>query len=183
MLKTNHKYIITTETCVIFPYFNECGRLLSMILEGDQILIVNSTPTEIVDFNLRRAGSSLKGAIEGANEILGSSTYSPVAISKKHGIYMTPTCSPKDQECTWVAIEHVKEYVKNDDGQVSVTLNNGSRVDLPISCNIFENRYLRTCKLQYRIEMNTDQAMKVREKYTQSYVIKKNGKGLNYSEE
>lgn len=182
-MKTKHKYIITTETCLIFPYFNECGRLLSMILEGDQILIVNETPTEIVDFNLRRAGSSLKGAIEGANEILGSRTYSPVVISKKHGIYMTPTCSPKDPECTWVAIEHVKEYVENEVGQVSVTLNNGSRVDLPISYNIFENRYLRTCKLQYRIEMNTEQAMKVREKYTQSYIIKRNGKGLNYSEE
>ncbi|MBD7909242.1 competence protein ComK [Sporosarcina gallistercoris] len=183
MLKTTNKYMITTETCVIFPYFNECGRLLSMILEGDQIIIVESTPTKIVDYNLRLSGSSLKGAIDCADEILGSRTYPPVAISKKHGIYMAPTYSPKNPECAWVAIEHVYEYKNNEDGQVMVVLNNGSRVVLPISCTVFENRYLRTCKLQYKIELNTNQVMKVREKYTQSYVIKRNGKGVNYSEE
>ncbi|WOV84753.1 competence protein ComK [Sporosarcina jeotgali] len=182
-MHTKETYIITTETSVIFPYFNECGRLLSMILEGDQIVIVRCSPTEIIDFNLRRGGSSLKGAVEGANEILGSSSLSPVAISKKHGIYMTPTCSSRLPECIWMAIGHVKQYVENEEKQVSVILNNGSRVDLPISFYKFDTRYLRACKLQYGIETNTDQVMKVREKYTQSYILKKNVKGLNYTEE
>ncbi|WP_432354161.1 competence protein ComK [Sporosarcina sp. A2] len=180
---TKESYIITTETSVIFPYFNECGRLLSMILEGDQLLIVNNSPTDIIDFNLSRGGSSLKGAVEGANELLGSGSLSPVAISKKHGIYMTPTSSPKLPDCIWMAIGHVKEYVENTGNQVAVILNNGSRVELPISFYKFDTRYLRACKLQYRIETNTNQVMKVRDKYTQSYIIKKNEKGLNYTEE
>lgn len=182
-MKMAEMYIITTETSVIFPYFDECGRLLSMIMEGDQLRIIHCKPIEIIDFNLKRAGSSLKGASEGAGEILGSTSMSPVAINKTHGIYFTPTMSPKSPHCIWMAIGHVKDYVKNENNQVTVTLQNGSIVELPISYSQFDSRVNRVCKLQYLIETNTRQVMKVKENYTQSYMLRKKESGLNFEDE
>lgn len=182
-MKTKEMYIITTETSVIFPYFDECGRLLSMVMEGDQLHIIHCKPIKIIDFNLKLAGSSLKGASEGAGEILGSTSMSPVAINKTYSIYFTPTMSPKSHDCIWVALGHVKEYVKTGDNQVKVTLRNGSVAELPLTYSQFDRRVDRVCKLQYLIETNTKQVMKVRENYTQSYILRKKETGLNFEGE
>ncbi|WJY26321.1 competence protein ComK [Sporosarcina trichiuri] len=177
------KYVITTETSILFPYYDSCGRLMSMILEGDQILFVDSRPTEIIDYNLRRGGSSLKGAAEGADELLGRTFMAPVSISKTHSIYMTPTCSPKADACIWLAVGHVDTYVCNSSGTVTVRLRNGSVAELPLSPYQFKERVRQACTLQYSIETNTRQAMKVKEDYTQSYILKKPEKGMNYEGE
>ncbi len=182
MLVKEH-YIITTETSVIFPYYNESGRLLSMVLEGDQLLFIDSRPTAIIDYNLRRIGSSLRGAAEGASEILGRTFMSPVSISKTHRIYMTPTSSPRSEDCIWLAVGQVDRYVRNARNEVTVVLRNGSTVELPLSAYQFKERVRQACTLQYSIETNARQAIKVKENYTQSYMLRKPEKGLNYEEE
>ena len=177
------RFIITTETNVIFPYFDEYGRLLSMILEGDQILIVDAKPTEIIDYNLRRVGSSLKGASECAGAILGSSSLAPVSISSVHGIYMSPTESPRSANCIWLAIGQVDTYRVNEHNQVQVKLRNGSVVNLPMSPFQYKQRLHNACTLQYSIETNTRQAMKVKETYQQSYIFTKKERKRNYEGE
>ena len=176
-------YVITTETSIIFPYFSEDGRLKSMIMEGEQLLIVNCKPMDVIDFNLRRSGSSLQGATDETSELLANRSMFPIVISKTRGIYWTPSCSPTSPECIWIAVGHVGIHVKNEKNQVTVTLQNGSQVNLPKSHYQFTHRIHRACTRRYRIETNTRQGMKVRENDTQSYIVHRKDKGLNFENE
>lgn len=176
-------FIITTEVTVIYPYYDTCGRLQSMIMEGDQLHLVNRKPIDVVDTNLRRGGSSLRGASEAAKELLGSTSMAPVAISKIHGIYMIPTVSPKDPDCIWVAVGQVKDYEYSSPNHVLVHFHNGSSICLPISESRFKSRLHRAYSLQSSLENNRRHVMVVRETYTQTYVIKRKNRNRNFDNE
>ncbi|WOV84748.1 competence protein ComK [Sporosarcina jeotgali] len=178
----NQHGILTTEASIIFPHFTERGELHSKYMEGDRFYIVEKKPYDLIDFNLRLSGTSLKGAVEGAHVVLGSGTMTPVVLSKKHSIYWTPIMSPKSPHCIWVSLAHIRKFVKNKKGEVTVYLKNESTVDLPCSYYKFERRISRAYTLRYKIESNADQVVKVAEPYLKTYYIRKK-LGLNYEVE
>lgn len=66
------------------------------------------------DLNLyMMSGTSLKGAVEGARNLLGSGTMAPVVLSKKHAMYWIPLTSSKSPKCIWVSVGHVRNYRPN----------------------------------------------------------------------
>lgn len=175
----NKELILTTEASIILPHFSENGELHSKYMDGDDYRLVPMKPTDLIDLNLRMTGTSLKGAVEGARNLLGSGTMAPVVICRKHAMYWIPVTSSKLPECIWVAVSHVRKYVANGRGGVRVYLKNGSVVNLACSYYTFHNRMLRAYSLRCQVESHAEEVRKANGIYKKTYLICKEA-GVNY---
>lgn len=173
-------YTMNTETSVVLPYYMETGELCSMVMEGDKVIYVKLKPTTLIDTNLRMNGTSLRGAMDGAKIVLGSSMMPPIMFSKKHKMYWTPTESPQSPSCIWIGVSHIESYVPDGKKGIIVTLRNGSTIDVACSFYKFKQRVTRAHTLQCRMENQSFILLKSPYVCTQRYCIRKNKSGVNY---
>ncbi|MGN7385483.1 competence protein ComK [Sporosarcina sp. SAFN-015] len=177
-MEMKEKYIVNDKTSIILPEFDENGNLLSVVMEETDMFKVNIEPTDLIDFSLRRYGSSLRGARDGARTLLGEISMPPIVLNLSKSVYWFPSMSPDKKDCVWLAANHVKEYEAIDKKQMKVVLNHGSEVILDWSQYSFEKRYLRAFMLKHKIEGQTPYGAVSESKA--GYFIRKKGKDRNY---
>lgn len=140
-MKKKSDFHITGETKRIAPFREKgTGELHSMILQGNDVIRVSVPPYEIIDYNLRRVGSSLRGAKDSAKELLDTSSMFPVALGRRMEWIWFMSEAMKNEHCHWYGLHHVKELKKIDDKRTEIFLYCGRSDMLAVPKNSLANR-------------------------------------------
>ncbi|MFC5604739.1 competence protein ComK [Sporosarcina koreensis] len=177
-MELREEYVVNNETSIILPEFDENGQLQSVVMEKTELFRVKLEPTKLIDFSLRRYGSSLRGAKDGSRTLLGEISMPPIVLNLTQSIYLFPSMSPENEDCVWIAAAHVKEYKAIDKKQTKIVLNYGSEIILNSSHYSFDQKYNRAFKLKRQIEGQTPPGTVFESK--KGYSIRKKGKDRNY---
>lgn len=174
------KFVMDYDTVLFLPKYDEFGHLKTIVMQDGHPVKVDMSPTELIDFNLRYFGSSLRGAGDGTRMILGEISMYPIVISEKLDLYWFPSKSPSCPSCVWFALHHIEGYKRVGKKQTKVFLSDNSTVVIDSSVYSFEKKIQRTYALKYKIEGRSHKSiMKVRE-VKQSYHITKVVTSRNY---
>lgn len=139
----NKIYEINNETIALIPINDE----ITKVYEKDNTLLINKPIMNIIEHSCKYFGSSYKGRHEGTKNLIGVSHKSPIIIEESRNIIYFPTTSPRLNNCSWIALNHVKDYKKKDNNTI-IYFENGEEIELEISIGSFDNQYLRATKLE-----------------------------------
>ena len=142
MIETN-EYEINSETFAVIPVTNN----VSHVLEGDKDFIINKSTIRIIDDSCKYFGSSYIGRIDGTKNILGTTTKVPIIIEESNSIIYFPTLSPRNNRNTWISLNNIREYYR-DDNNTKVIFKNGENLCLDVSYYSFDNQVLRATRLE-----------------------------------
>jgi len=173
-------YVMNYNTVLLLPKTNEFGELYTFVLDKNSSFDVKLGPTDLIDFNLKYYGSSLKGAREGANMILGVGKMSPVMINEKLDLYWFPSKSSAKEDCIWFALHHIKETIKLPNTHTKVIMSDGDIIIVEMSKTSFDKKIQKAYNLKGKIESRTKIISMQVEEAKGVYVISKTEKGLNF---
>lgn len=140
-MKKKTDFQMTWDTKRIAPFWEKgTGELHSEVLEGKHIIHLPVPPYEIIDFNLRRVGSSLRGAKDSAKELLRTSSMFPVALGRNMEWIWFMSEAMKNEDCHWYGLHHVKDMEEIDDKRTEILLYCGHKDVLPVPKNPLVNR-------------------------------------------
>lgn len=141
-------YIINKNTC--FLMFDGKNTVINEL--ATELVIQGNTLKNILESSCEYYGSSLKGRIIGARNIIKSRYKIPIIISEKNNILFFPLSGKKNGEVIWFNFGMIKSYEK--DGEfVSITFDNGEIKKFMISYTILNNQILK-CSRMLIIYMN-----------------------------
>ena len=170
------EYAISRETTVILPNHDENGFLNSKICKRDGISHAELSPFNLIDTNLRFRGSSIRGAMEGAQAILDKKNMNPLILDKEREIILIPCWSPFREDCVWVSLKHVKSYHRSGNKKTRVLLSSGHTIILDVSEHSFSQKVLRAYELLYKIQAQKENfEEKAMEAGVQYHLIKGDG--------
>lgn len=137
-------------------------------------------PTALIDFNFQYYGSSLRGAGDGAKMIIGKGRMYPVVVNEKLDLYWFPSKSPLREDCIWLALHHIKDYIDVGEKRTKIIFSNGSTITIDMSRTSFDNKVQRAYKLKGKLESRTrDTPLQVNES-KEHYHIAKSLEGPNF---
>ena len=136
-------YEISKSTLAIIPIGCEKCR----IVEEDNNYIINRGSTKIVDDSCKFFGSSLQGRHDGTKNLLGINYKAPIIVEESSEIIFFPTNSPRISDCTWISLNNLEDYRKNN-GKTRVIFKNGVEIDVDVSYNTIDNQVLRSTRLE-----------------------------------
>lgn len=136
-------YEININTLLIIPI----NKTTSKVIETDNFYIVNKKTTEIIDNSCRYFGSSLIGRLEGTKNLIGVNYKSPIIIEDALDIVFFPTSSPRFDNCSWIALNNIKNYEKNHKNSKLIFKNNYI-YNLDISYESLQNQIYRATLLE-----------------------------------
>ena len=116
------EYAISSETIVILPEFDENGFLNSKVCKRDGISKAGLSPFNLIDTNLRFRGSSMRGALDGAQAILDKKNMNPLILDRERDMILFPCRSPFREDCVWLSLRHVKSYKRSGASHTQVEL-------------------------------------------------------------
>lgn len=91
-------------------------------------------------------GSSLKGRMEGAKNLINGKYKLPIIISEKNNILFFPLKGAKNNEIIWLNFNQIKNFQKNKN-QIEVTFLNGYTHKFFVSFTIFNNQMFKCSRL------------------------------------
>ena len=174
------EYAISSETIVILPDYDENGFLNSLICNNDGIAKAGLSPFNLIDTNLRFRGSSMRGALEGAQAILDKRSMNPLILDKERDIILFPNKSPFREDCVWLSLRHVKSYRRAGASETEVVLSNNSTVILDVSLLTFSKKIQRAYELRYKMQIQSWQFEGQVMEPGVGYHLTKNGDCVNY---
>lgn len=136
-------YEITKNTLAIIPIDSK----RSEVIEDDETFIINKNSTKIVDDSCKFFGSSLNGRHEGTKNLIGVNYKAPIIVEETNEMIFFPTNSPRIPDCTWISLNNLENYKKND-GKTQIYFKNGKKIDIDVSYGSFENQVLRSTRLE-----------------------------------
>lgn len=122
----------------------------SKVIEEEEEFIVSKDSTEIINESCKFFGSSYSGRFEGTKHLIGVNYKAPIIIVETHEIIFFPTSSPRFENCNWICLKKVNDYEKKDSNTV-LSFKNGTKIELKVSYNSFENQILRSTLLESRM--------------------------------
>ena len=184
-MKEKVDFQMTVETVAIYPFTSDTGAIHSAVIHANEILFFPVRPIEIIDYNLRLIGSSLRGAKDSAKRILKSASMYPVVTDIVKRIVWFPTESMKNDTCAWVSLNYYKRLFRIDDYVTKIHLHGKYDLTVPVSENPIDNRvnsahYLRSILLQnanthlFRYGQGRQEVMLVRDGLRVEYELKHN---------
>ncbi|WP_422123937.1 competence protein ComK [Planococcus sp. X10-3] len=174
------EYAISSETIGILPNFDENGFLNSKICKKDGISMAGISPFNLIDTNLRFRGSSMRGALDGAQAILDKKNMNPLILDRERDIILFPCRSPFREDCVWLSLRHVKSYKRSGTSNTQVELSNDSIIILDVSIETFSKKMQRAYELRYKLQART---VEFEEKAMETgirYHLMKGVEGVNY---
>lgn len=156
-MKNKKEFHLKHDSAAIIPFTSDHGELHSMVITNGGEVRVPLSPKTIIDHNLRRIGTSLRGAKESAKQVLGTASMHPVALSIEQGIYWFPSESYHNDRCIWFALHCYRHCISTDANQTKVTLTNGINVNVEVSKNSFHKRLQNVRSFKCIIEEQTNQ--------------------------
>ena len=117
------------------------------VIEEDNVYIISKSTTEIVKDSCEYFGSSFEGRKEGTKNLVGITYKAPIIIEESRNIIFFPTSSPRFENCTWISLNHVNDYINNQ-GNGLIKFKNGISIELTTSFGSLENQVLRATRLE-----------------------------------
>ncbi|PSA92333.1 competence protein [Bacillus atrophaeus] len=155
-------YEVNSSTIAVLPEPMN-GKMYSKIIEKDCTFYVSMKPLQIVDRSCRYFGSSYAGRKAGTYEVINISHKPPIMVDLSNHIFLFPTLSSTRPQCGWISHVHVKEFKATEFDDTAVTFSNGKTMELPVSCNSFENQVYRTAWLRTKFQDRVEHAPKRQE--------------------
>ncbi len=84
----------------------------------------------------------------------------PIIIDEVKEVVLFPTCSPKLENCIWICVNNVENYIKNNKVSV-IKFTNGVSSELNISINTLENQILRATMLLMKLKKRKSNPKKI----------------------
>lgn len=138
-----NSYEISQDTLAIIPIDSK----KSEVIEIEDNFIVNKSATKIVDDSCRFFGSSLNGRHEGTKCLIGVNYKAPVIVEETSSMIFFPTNSPRLTDCTWISLNNIENYSKNN-GKTEIVFKNGKVIEVDVSYGSLENQVLRSTRLE-----------------------------------
>ncbi len=117
------------------------------IYEVDNSYVINTSTKSIMENSCEYFGSSLSGRQVGTTKLTGVTHKVPIIIEETNKIIFFPTSSPRNKDCSWISLKHIKSYY-NVDNCLCIEFKNGEKLFLDTSFNVFDNQVLRSCRLE-----------------------------------
>ncbi|WP_332650925.1 competence protein ComK [Lysinibacillus sp. 54212] len=158
-MKKSTVFYLKHDSAAIIPFTSDYGEIHSVVFNNNQKVEVPLSPKEIIDLNLRRIGTSLRGAKDGAKEVLGSASMHPVVLSIEKGMYWFPSESYNNDSCAWFALRCIQDCEAMDANETVVMLTNGYNVNIEVSKNSFKKRLQNAREFKCIIEERSNQIL------------------------
>lgn len=181
-MKMKREYTIKPETIMILPDYNEHGFLQAVLCNRQGFAKAELSPYDLIDYNLRYHGSSIRGATDGALAMLGKVYKNPIILDKEHDIILFPCKSPFKEDCVWFSLRHILDTVEIDKNHTQVQLSNGSSITIDVSKKSFDKKMQTTYELQFKMRARKlgyeDQDIEI----DNPYHLFKNVKGMYFED-
>lgn len=145
-------YEINSGTLAVIPI----DESTSKVIELDNEYIVNKPCFEIIDDSCNYYGSTYQGRYEGTKNMIGMNYKLPIIIEESKNIIFFPTTSPRLINCSWVSLNNLKTYLRNNEGS-DIVFKNESIVNFSISIFSLESQILRASRLESILRSRKDQ--------------------------
>ncbi|MGE5456116.1 MAG: competence protein ComK [Ignavibacteriales bacterium] len=140
-------YEINRGTLIIIPVTDKISQVIE---DNDQFLVKKST-AKIIDDSCKYFGSSYLGRKEGTKKLIGVNYKAPIIVCETGGIIFFPTSSPRFDNCYWISLNNVKDYIRSNDNKAVVSFKNGKEIQLDLSYFILENQIYRATMLESKL--------------------------------
>ena len=138
-----HEYEINNSTLAVISIDDTTCK----VLEEEAEYTVNKSSYEIIDNSCKYFGSSYKGRYEGTKSLIGMNYKLPIIIEESRNIIFFPTSSPQLNECCWISLNKISDYVV-ENNNVYIFFKNGFKLKVNISFFTLENQILRASRLE-----------------------------------
>ena len=142
-MNTLNDYEISEDTLAIIPMKNN----MSKIIEKNNVLIVNLSPMDIINYSCLYFGSSYEGRHSATKHLLGISYKSPIVIEESRNMIFFPTKSPRLFNCYWISLKNISNYNEYKNNS-EIVFKNGFKLEIPISYGSLDNQILRATRLE-----------------------------------
>lgn len=139
-------YEINSATLAIVPLNNE----VSKVYEEEQEYIIKKSSNSIIKENCEFYGSSYDGRCIGTRNLTGIKTKYPIIIEESRNIIFFPTCSVRNKQSTWIALNKIKTINKNKE-KSQIEFKNNEILELNISLYSLENQVIRATMLKSKL--------------------------------
>ncbi|MBS4195711.1 competence protein ComK [Lederbergia citri] len=155
MKKMRDDYIINRFTMALMGVFVKNGYFYTRVLEAKKVFIVKLSPIEIIENSLIHYGSGLNAAKKATKAALGNIDMPPIKICGSLGIYWFPSMSPKNKNCVWFSLNHIKDSIPVPNNKTKVLMEYDHTITINISKDLFKTREYRAQDLQKTFEKRT----------------------------
>ena len=172
-------YVMKENTMVILPKYNSFGQLITVVAEYGKVEEVEMKPIDFIDGTLRYFGSSLRGAKDGAKELLGKVSRPPIMVSEELDLYLVPSAAHKSDRCIWFVLKYIVDCDVDENGNTVVMLLDGSRVEVDISKQRMNDRINQAHALKGR-KQNRSKFYYFLPTIHKPFLVKQNNYQLNF---
>ena len=139
-------YEINSTTLAILPINNN----KSIVYEETEEYIIEKSSNNIIKENCQFYGSSYEGRCIGTKALTGIKTKYPIIIEESRNIIFFPTSSTRTKQSSWIALNKIKTYTKNNE-QSKILFKNDKKIDLDISYYSLDNQVCRATMLKSKL--------------------------------
>ena len=150
------EYFISEDTLMLLPLSKNETKILD--ISGEYIIEKNIF--EVVDESCQYYGSTYNGRFKKKKKTLDMDYKLPIIIDEVKEVVLFPTCSPKLENCIWICVNNVENYIKNNKVSV-IKFTNGVSSELNISINTLENQILRATMLLMKLKKRKSNPKKI----------------------
>ena len=136
------EYEINEETLAIINVSSSKTK----VIEENNEYIVDKNGYKIMDESCQYFGSSYQGRVVGSKKILNANYKLPIIVEESRKIIFFPTTSPKMEDCMWISLNKIDNYIKHPD-KTTIIFKNGKKIDINISSSSINNQILRSSRL------------------------------------
>jgi len=141
----NNEYEINISTLLLISNKNN-----TTIYDYDGKHSINLSTVKILDNNCKNYGSSLKGRKEGTEALTGIKYKTPIIVSELNKIIFFPTSSTRNDDCSWISLNNIKNYYKKGKNTLLI-FNNGFEYEINVSYYVIENQILKSTLLESKL--------------------------------
>lgn len=111
---------------------------------------INGNARKVVDQSCINFGSTLEGRMRAVAALTGYKYKAPVLVSEYQRVIMFPTLSYKDDECAWIALDHVLTMQPTEKG-VAVIFDDETIEEFNVSKYVIINQLAKAKGLYYNL--------------------------------
>lgn len=150
------EYYINEDTLLLVPI----GKIKTKIYDINGTYYIKKNCFDIVDESCQYYGSSYGGRYIGAKKMLEMEYKLPIILDEVKEVIIFPTCSPRQNNCNWVCLNNIENYLKNKNCS-TIKFANGFNYEINISYNSLENQILRATLLMSKLKKRKNNPKKM----------------------
>ena len=135
-------YEINNSTLALIALDNK-----TKVIEEEREFFIDKTPSNILEESCEYFGSSYLGRKIGTKNLMGITHKWPIIIEESREIIFFPTSSPRLNNCSWISLNNIKNFIKNNE-KTKIIFDNQKEIIVDVSFGIMENQILRASLLE-----------------------------------